>query len=124
MKRALVVDDSRAMRTIIGKILQQLGFEVSQASHGKEAIDLLRRAGAVELATVDWNMPEMCGLDFVTEVRRDPSFDGMRMVMVTTESELAHVERALAAGANEYVMKPFTAEVMREKLQLIGVESA
>jgi two-component system chemotaxis response regulator CheY len=114
---ALVVDDSRAMRMILGQALRKLGFEVADAGNGREALERLRQAGAPALALVDWNMPEMNGLDFV---RAEPAYAGMRLVMVTTETELAQVQEALAAGADEYVMKPFTPEVLRQKLELVG----
>jgi two-component system chemotaxis response regulator CheY len=119
--RALVVDDSRAMRSILQRILQELGFEVEQACHGKEALALLRAGRSYGLALVDWNMPEMNGLELVRAVRAEPAWNEMAMVMVTTESELDNVSRALEAGANEYVMKPFTVDVMRDKLGLLGM---
>jgi two-component system chemotaxis response regulator CheY len=119
--RALVVDDSRAIRSIIGKVLRESGFEVSEAAHGREALDHLRSSGLVELAMVDWNMPEMNGYEFVCAVRANLEWAGMRIVMVTTETEMAQVARALAAGANEYIMKPFTRDILQEKLQLLGL---
>jgi two-component system chemotaxis response regulator CheY len=120
----LVVDDSRAIRTIIGRILKELGFEVEEAGHGKEALERLRQKGKVELALVDWNMPEMNGLDFLAAARANPDWRDMPIVMVTTETEMAQMARALEAGANEYVMKPFTKEVLCEKLQLLGLSPA
>jgi len=75
----------------------------------------------VELALVDWNMPEMNGFDFLLAVRANPSWKDMIIVMVTTETEMSQMQRALEAGANEYVMKPFTKDVLREKLQLVGL---
>lgn len=121
--RALVVDDSRATRMMIGKILKELGFEVTEAGHGKEALERLKELGPADLALVDWNMPEMNGYDFVRAVRADPQYDGMRMMMVTTETDMPQVIKALEAGANEYAMKPFTKEVIVEKLQLLGFTS-
>jgi len=119
--RALVVDDSRAIRSIIGKSVRELGFEVLEASHGGEALERLRSHGVVELALVDWNMPEMNGFDFLVAVRANPAWKDMIVVMVTTETEMSQMQRALEAGANEYVMKPFTRDVLREKLQLVGL---
>ena len=119
--RAIVVDDSRAMRTILKKQLTEAGLEVLEAGHGKEALDRLKAASGVGLALVDWNMPEMNGLELVTELRANPRYSAMQVLMVTSESELSFVERALAAGANDYLMKPFSAEALREKLGVLGV---
>jgi two-component system chemotaxis response regulator CheY len=119
--RALVLDDSRAMRTILGRILAELGFEVVEAGDGREALARLQDHPELELALVDWNLPVMSGLDFVREVRSQPSFDRMRLLMVTTETELERVSLALDAGADEYIMKPFSKEMLVEKLGLIGI---
>lgn len=119
--RALVVDDSRAMRMIVGQILRGLGFEVEEAGHGEEALVRLRVARDTRLVLVDWNMPVMDGLEFVRAVRSDRAFDGVRLVVVSTETEAAQVGLALAAGADEYVMKPFTRDVIEGKLRLLGL---
>jgi two-component system chemotaxis response regulator CheY len=122
--RALVVDDSRAIRSIIGKSVKELGFEVLEAGHGLEALERLQTFGVVELALVDWNMPEMNGFDFLVAARANPAWKDMVILMVTTETEMSQMQRALDAGANEYVMKPFTKDVLREKLQLVGLATA
>lgn len=120
--RAIVIDDSRAMRLILGRIAGQLGFEVSEAANGREALDLLGGSETVpELALIDWNMPEMNGLEFVTAVRGDARLRSMTLMMVTTESEQTQIVRALAAGAHEYVIKPFTPDAIAEKLALLGL---
>ena len=119
--RALVIDDSRAMRSILGRMLRGLGFEVVEAGNGREAMDRLAEPGKFDLALVDWNMPEMNGLEFIRTVRAEQSHDGVLLMMVTTETEMENVAQALAAGANEYVMKPFTPEVILEKLQIFGM---
>ncbi|MGC9669182.1 response regulator [Planosporangium sp. 12N6] len=119
---ALVIDDSRAMRLILSRITTQLGFEVWQAENGREALNLLGASETVPtVALVDWNMPEMNGLEFVTAVRADPKYRAMTIMMVTTESEQSQIVRALAAGAHEYVIKPFTPDAIEEKLALLGV---
>jgi two-component system chemotaxis response regulator CheY len=119
---AMVIDDSRAMRLILRRIASQLGFEVAEAGNGKEAMEYLGANEQVpELALVDWNMPEMNGLEFVVAVRADPKFRTMTLMMVTTESEHSQIVRALAAGAHEYVIKPFTPEAITEKLALLGL---
>ena len=122
--RAIVIDDSRAMRTILRQALTPRGFDVIEAANGREALTRLASAGTVDLALVDWNMPEMNGYDFVKSVRTDHGRDAMRIVMVTTETEMTQMSKALDAGANEYVMKPFTAEVINEKLMLLGFDVA
>ena len=119
--RALVIDDSRAMRRIIGGILEGLGYEVASAGHGREALDLLQAGFEPDLATVDWNMPVMDGLQFVSAVRANPAWRAITLMMVTTESEHGQIVRALAAGAHEYMIKPFTADAMRDKLALLGL---
>ena len=119
--RALVIDDSKAMRSILTRMLQGLGFEVLEATNGRVGLERLEENGKIDLALVDWNMPEMNGLDFVRTVRAEQSYDGVLLMMVTTETETENVVKALAAGANEYVMKPFTREVILEKLQILGM---
>jgi two-component system chemotaxis response regulator CheY len=122
--RALVVDDSRAIRSIIGKTVKELGFELFEAGHGREALERLAEVGKVDLILVDWNMPEMDGFDFLVAARQNPAWKDTVIMMVTTETEMSQMQRALDAGANEYVMKPFTKDVLREKLQLVGLVAA
>ena len=119
--RALLIDDSRAVRVIIRNILLEMGMEVVEAGNGREALEQLRQNPDVDLMLVDWNMPEMNGLDFIHVVRSQRSYDGVRIVMVTTETEAEQVCRALNAGANEYVMKPFSREVLVAKLNMLDV---
>lgn len=119
--KAIVVDDSRATRLIVRKALAQEGFEVVEAGDGKQALDELLKSGPVDLALVDWNMPVMTGYELICEVRTKPQFDGMSIMMVTTETEISQMQKALDAGANEYLMKPFTPDILREKLLLLGL---
>lgn len=120
--KALVVDDSRAMRSILSKILAKLGFEVLQAGDGIEALAVLEQEpGAVELVLSDWNMPEMNGLEFVKAMRAQPRYAAVPVVMVTTETHIEQMVVALEAGANEYIMKPFTAEMVENKLRMLEV---
>jgi two-component system chemotaxis response regulator CheY len=119
--RAIVIDDSRATRAILRRILGELGFETLEAEDGQVALEVLAAEGPVEVALVDWNMPVMDGLTFVRTVRADPTHDGLTIVMVTTEGDTDHMITALEAGADEYAMKPFTAAVIRDKLALLGV---
>jgi len=121
--RALIVDDSRAMRKIVGRILIDAGYEVLEAGDGQEALDVLHSLGGdlPELACVDWNMPVMDGLTFITEVRKQTEWRAITLMMVTTESEQDRIVRALAAGAHEYLIKPFTGDALVEKLDLLGL---
>lgn len=119
--KALVIDDSRVVRMIAGRALKELGFEVTEAANGQEALDRLSDQGNMDLALVDWNMPVMTGIEFVAEVRKLPSHDSMQLVMLTTESAPERIAGALKAGANEYLMKPFDKVALREKLQLVGL---
>ncbi|MCH8810772.1 MAG: response regulator [Gemmatimonadetes bacterium] len=118
---ALVVDDSSATRMILRKILSDHGFDTIEAANGSEALQQLSQHDDVRLALVDWNMPVMNGLEFVVEARKESRFDGVVMMMVTTETEMDRVAAALEAGANEYVMKPFTPAILAEKLTLLGM---
>ena len=106
-----------------GNILKAHGFETFEAAHGAEALRQLEALGAVDLALVDWNMPEMNGLEFVKAVRKEGSYDGVRLIMVTTEAEMPRMAEALESGANEYLMKPFTKEALHDKLVLVGLSS-
>lgn len=117
--RVIVIDDSRAMRMVIRKTLSGMGHDVIEAANGQEGLDRLREQGPFEMALVDWNMPVMNGYEFVQAVRADHGRDAMKLVMVTTEVETGQVCKALEAGANEYVMKPFTPEILREKLEMV-----
>ena len=119
--RALVIDDSRAMRRIVSAALEGFGYETRQAAHGQEALDVLHEGYLPDLCTIDWNMPVMDGLQFVAAVRSNPAWRGLTLMMVTSESEQSQIVRALAAGAHEYVIKPFTADAIRDKLALLGL---
>ena len=120
MSKAMVIDDSKAIRMILSRTLSEVGYEVCQAANGREALSLLDGAGNVSLILVDWNMPQMNGLEFVKEIRSDPRYAQVLLMMVTTETEMDQMIAALEAGANEYVMKPFTKEIIEDKLRLLG----
>jgi two-component system chemotaxis response regulator CheY len=119
--RALIIDDSRAMRALLGRMLVELGFEVSEAGNGREGLERLRTDGTPDVVLVDWNMPEMNGFEFVQAVRANGEWDGMRVVMVTTETEMSRVVKALSLGLDAYVMKPFTKEAVAEQFERIGL---
>jgi two-component system chemotaxis response regulator CheY len=113
------------MRTILKKFLVSEGFHtLVEAGDGAEALERLGEGVVFDIALVDWNMPKMNGLDFVTAMRANKEFDGVRVMMVTTEAEASQITRALEAGANEYVMKPFTPEILRDKLEIMGLHGA
>ena len=117
---ALVVDDSNTIRIILTAYLKKLGFDVTVAINGREALDRLHGMAMADLVLVDWNMPEMDGLSFVRAVRADDEYAALPLMMVTTNVELCNVAEALDAGANEYMMKPFTMDILRAKLELLG----
>jgi two-component system, chemotaxis family, chemotaxis protein CheY len=122
MAKALVVDDSRAVRMILARTLKELGFEVREAANGREALEVIEtEKNAVTLVLADWNMPEINGLELLKQLRQKPELSSLVVVMVTTETELDQMAAALEAGANEYVMKPFTKDILVEKLQLVGI---
>jgi two-component system chemotaxis response regulator CheY len=122
--KAIVVDDSRAVRSILGRMLREIGFEVSEAEDGLDALEVLGASGPFDLALVDWNMPQMDGLQLIQAIRANHSMDQMRIMMVTTETDIERIVRALGAGANEYLMKPFTPAAVVEKLALLGLTEA
>ena len=121
---ALVLDDSRAMRMILTRIMRDCGFDVVEAGDGQEGLEKVLAGPTPDVALVDWNMPVMNGLEFITAVRKQQELRRMTLMMVTTESEHAQIVRALAAGAHEYVIKPFTAEAIQEKLSILGLAQA
>lgn len=120
--RAIVVDDSRAMRTILRRILLDLGFdEVLEAQHGLDALDTLGAAQPPALALIDLNMPEMGGIELIAALRAERRYDRTRLMMVTSETNPRHVYDALKAGVDEYAMKPITREVIEDKLGVMGL---
>jgi two-component system chemotaxis response regulator CheY len=121
MSKALVVDDSRAVRMIISKTLVELGYEVREAGNGREALEVMEaEQSAVTLVLTDWNMPHINGLELLKRLRQNPRNASLFVLMITTETELSQMAAALDAGANEYVMKPFTKDILKEKLQMVG----
>jgi two-component system chemotaxis response regulator CheY len=118
--KVLVIDDSRAMRMILRTALVEQGHEVAEAADGRQGLECLSTQGPFQIALVDWNMPNMNGYEFVVAVRAMEQHKPMKIMMVTTEVETAQVVKALSAGADEYVMKPFTKDVLAEKLQMLA----
>ena len=120
--RALILDDSSTIRNLLAKILTSLGFETVVAVDGIDGLEAFEREhAAFGLILADWNMPRMNGLEFLTALRARPDGASLPFIMVTTETEIDHMLGALAAGANEYLMKPFTAEMLEAKLRILRV---
>lgn len=120
--KILIIDDSKTSRLILKKMFKDVNAEIYEAGHGREGLDRLKETGPVDLALVDWNMPEMNGYEFVKAVRAQSCYDDMRIMMVTTETEFEQMSLAIEAGANEYAMKPFTQETILDKVRLLGFE--
>lgn len=123
-RTVLIIDHSPAVRASLRRVVTDLGFATFEAEHGQEALDHLEAGRVPDLCLVDWNMPVMNGLEFVTAVRRNREWRQITLMMVTTESEHSQVVRALAAGAHEYVIKPFTSDAIVDKLSLLGLVDA
>jgi two-component system chemotaxis response regulator CheY len=120
MKTCLVVDDSSVIRKVARRILEGLDFQISEAENGEEAIDACRQQ-IPDAILLDWNMPKMDGYEFLRALRRLPGGDKPKVVFCTTENDVTHIARALHAGANEYIMKPFDKDIVEAKFQEVGL---
>jgi two-component system, chemotaxis family, chemotaxis protein CheY len=120
MKTCLVVDDSSVIRKVARRILEGLEFEIAEAENGEDAIESCRRQ-IPDAILLDWNMPKMDGYEFLRALRRLPGGDKPKVVFCTTENDVAHIARALHAGANEYIMKPFDKDIVEAKFQEVGL---
>jgi two-component system, chemotaxis family, chemotaxis protein CheY len=116
----LVVDDSSVIRKVARRILEGLDFQISEAENGEEAIETCKTQ-LPDAILLDWNMPKMDGYDFLRVLRRLPGGDKPKVVFCTTENDVAHIARALHAGANEYIMKPFDKDIVEAKFQEVGL---
>lgn len=120
--KALVVDDAKVVRTSLGRIMTNLGFEVLEAANGQLAQEKMQVHDDISVVLLDWNMPVMNGYDFLVALRSDPKYiTDPRVIMVTTETGIASMLKALAAGADEYIMKPFDKEMVKDKLDIVGI---
>ena len=120
VKSCLVVDDSKVVRMVARKILEELDFNVSEAADGRQALEACQ-ASMPEVILLDWNMPVMDGMEFLRALRAGHGGDAPKVVFCTTENDLAHIQEAINAGANEYIMKPFDSDIIQSKLSQIGI---
>lgn len=120
MKHCLVVDDSAVIRKVARRILEAMAFRVTEAEDGEQAL-VACRAEMPDAVLLDWNMPVMDGYEFLKALRRLPDGDGPKVVFCTTENDVAHIARAMHAGADEYIMKPFDKEIVTAKFQEVGL---
>ena len=120
MKRCLIVDDSKVIRMVARKILQELGFETEEAADGQLALEACQKQ-MPDAVLLDWNMPVMNGLEFLVALRSEPGGDAPVVVFCTTENDIAHIQQAIEKGANEYIMKPFDSEIIQSKFAQVGL---
>ena len=120
MKTCLVVDDSSVVRKIARRILEDMEFQITEAEDGEQALESCRET-MPDAVLLDWNMPVMDGYEFLGNLRRLPGGDQPKVVFCTTENDVAHIARALGAGANEYIMKPFDKDIVAAKFQEVGL---
>jgi two-component system chemotaxis response regulator CheY len=120
MKKCLVVDDSSVIRKIARRILEEMGFEIVEAEDGEQALEICKQ-GFPEAILLDWNMPVMDGYEFLGNLRRMPGGDAPKVVFCTTENGVDHIARAINAGADEYIMKPFDKDIVAAKFQEVGL---
>ena len=120
MKTCLVVDDSSVIRKIASRILEDMNFRIVEAEDGAAALEICKRE-LPDAVLLDWNMPVMDGFEFMTHLRQLPGGDAPKVVFCTTENDVAHIARALHAGANEYIMKPFDKDIVTAKFQEVGL---
>ena len=122
--KMLIVDDSKAMRTLLQSIAAELSFQTEEAEDGRDGLSKLINNDPRDpfaVALVDWEMPNMNGLELVRMVRRNRDFNSVKLMMVTTLNGMEHVAVALEAGADDFLMKPVTKELLEEKLQILGM---
>jgi two-component system, chemotaxis family, chemotaxis protein CheY len=120
MKSCLIVDDSRVVRKVARRILEDLHFVIEEAADGKLAIDACIKK-MPDVVLLDWNMPVMNGIEFLRQLRRTPGGDQPVVVFCTTENDLQHIQEAIGAGANEYIMKPFDSDILQAKFAQVGL---
>ena len=120
MKRCLIVDDSRVVRKVARRIVEDLRFEAEEAADGAQALENCRKV-MPDAVLLDWNMPVMNGIDFLRALRREPGGDRPIVVFCTTENDMSHIAEAMRSGANEYIMKPFDSEIIESTFSEVGL---
>ncbi|MAP96582.1 MAG: two-component system response regulator [Ponticaulis sp.] len=120
MKRCLIVDDSRVVRKVARRIVEDLEFTTEEAADGSEALTACRNH-MPDAVLLDWNMPVMNGIDFLRALRREPGGEEPIVVFCTTENDMDHIAEAIRSGANEYIMKPFDSEIIQSKFAEVGL---
>lgn len=120
MKRCLIVDDSRVIRRVASRIVEELGFKAEEAADGAKALDATRVA-MPDVVLLDWEMPKISGLEYLIALRKLPGGDRPKVVFCATENDVEHIQKALDAGADEYIMKPFDGQIIRAKFDIVGV---
>ncbi len=119
--KMLVVDDSAAMRSLLRQMIKKMGHSVTEAVNGKEALEQLNVHPDIGLILLDWNMPEMDGMQLLDALGAKRSKSRPRIIIVSTECEMGKIVQAMERGADEYIMKPFTKEILEEKLSILGI---
>lgn len=122
MPTCLIVDDSKVVRMVARRIVEKFGYGAEEAADGTDAIDYVRAHPMPEVILLDWNMPAMSGIDFLTELRKLPNGGEPKVVFCTTENDMSKIAQALGAGADEYIMKPFDEEIVANKFATIGLK--
>lgn len=122
MKSCLVVDDSRVVRKVARRIVEDLGFSCIEAEDGQKAYEACEQA-MPDAVLLDWNMPVMTGIEFLEKLRQMENGQTPKVVFCTTENDMEHIQRALQAGANEYIMKPFDSDIIESKFAQIGLSA-
>lgn len=120
MKSCLIVDDSRVVRKVAGRIAHDLGFSCREAEDGQKAYEACQES-MPDAIILDWNMPVMSGIEFLEKLRQMEGGSHPKVVFCTTENDISHIQRAMQAGANEYIMKPFDSEIIESKFIQIGL---
>ena len=120
MKTCLIVDDSRVVRKVARRIVEAMGFSCEEAEDGVIAYEFCQKT-MPEAIMLDWNMPNMDGLEFLKKLRAMPNGDSPKVVFCTTENDMSNISQAISAGANEYIMKPFDGDIVQTKFEQVGL---
>jgi two-component system chemotaxis response regulator CheY len=119
MKRCLIVDDSRVIRRVASRIVEDLGFEAEEVADGAKALALSQKR-IPDIVLLDWEMPGLTGIEYVKELRKLPGGDAAKVIFCATENDVEQIKLALDSGADEYIMKPFDSDIVRAKFHIVG----